>query len=155
MAEKGPHEWSPRDRAPGTLGGFIYQNKITLQYVPISQRPDRTASPTKEEQQWQDSAFHYKVTLKHGPKRFTTFYSAGSGAPEPPEADEVLDSLASEASSYEDSRDFEDWAANNEYDTDSRRAERMYHAVKGIAEKLKNFLGEDLYKQLLYKTERL
>lgn len=153
MPEKGPHEWEPQGGEAGTLGRFIYQNNIKLDYEPISQRPDRKDEDEKE-QEWQDSAFHYKVTLKRGTKRLSTFYSKGSSLPEPPEADEVLDSLASDAADIDNARDFEEWASEYGYDTDSRKAERTYNAVQVSAEKLKKFLGEDLYKILLYETER-
>lgn len=153
MPEKGPHEWEPQGGPKGTLGRFIYENDIKLDYDPIPERPDRK-DVDKKEQEWQDSAFHYKVTLKRGSKRLTTYFSMGAAHREPPEADEVLDSLASEASGIDNARDFDDWAAEYGYDTDSRKAEKIYNACKTISEKLKKFLGEDLYKTLLYDVER-
>lgn len=155
MVEHGPHEWSPHGGPPGTLGRFIYENKITLDYDPISERPDRQYIMDANEQEWNDRAYHYKVTLKRGPKRHTTFWSQGSAVTKPPEADDVLDNLASEASSFDNSGTFEQWADEYGYDTDSRTAERIYKAVAAASAKLKKFLGEELYKKLLFDTERL
>jgi hypothetical protein len=155
MPDKGPHEWEPQGGEAGTLGRFIYQNNIKLDYEPIAQRPDRDVDEDEKEQEWQDSAFHYKVTLKRGRKTLTTFYSKGQGLPEPPEADEVLDSLASDAEGVDASRVFNAWAEDFGYDTDSRRHERIYNACKETRQKLKRFLGDELYKTLVYETERL
>jgi hypothetical protein len=129
-------------------------NKITFHSERISERPDRKDQDSKE-QEWGDGAFHHKVTLKRGPKRFSTYYSMGSRLPEPPDVMEVLDSLASDASTYENCRGFEDWAGEYGYDTDSRKAEKIYNQIGEVARKLKSFLGEAPYKELLYETERL
>ncbi len=72
-----------------------------------------------------------------------------------PELDTVLDSLMSDAICYDDARDFEDFAANLGYSTDSRKAEATYRACGELAKQLRHFLGDDLYQTLLYKVERL
>ena len=40
------------------------------------------------------------------------------------------------------------------YDTDSRKAEKIYKTVQHQAARLSNFLDSTLYDQLLYGTER-
>lgn len=72
----------------------------------------------------------------------------------PPTASEVLDCLASDASSYDNTQDFEDWAGDYGYDTDSRKAEHTYRAIAEQAKALRVFVDAD-YDELLYNVERL
>lgn len=103
---------------------------------------------------WKD-ANHYKVTLRRGGDEIRTYYSQGFGIQGEPEVAEVLDSLASDASTVENATSFEDWAGELGYDPDSRKAEQTYKACKRIAGDLRAFLGKDLYSDLLWHTERL
>lgn len=73
----------------------------------------------------------------------------------PPGVASVLDCLASDAASYDNARNFEDWCAEFGMDTDSRKAERMYHIVGAQAKLLRHFLGNEAYETLLFKTERM
>jgi hypothetical protein len=63
--------------------------------------------------------------------------------PAAPGAADVLDSMLSDASSYENARDFADWCGEYGYDTDSRRAERTYNAVAEQTKQVRAFLGAD------------
>ena len=71
-----------------------------------------------------------------------------------PELEDLLDCLASDASGIENSPDFEDWCGEYGYDTDSRKAEKIFKTVEHQARRLKQFLGDDLYEALLWNTER-
>lgn len=87
--------------------------------------------------------------------KLTVYFSQGYGHNgREPEVTSVLDCLASEASSVENAQGFEDWASDFGYDTDSRKAEKIYHTCEHQAKRLRSFLGEDLYDQLLWHTER-
>jgi hypothetical protein len=94
---------------------------------------------------------HWAVTLRMGRKQMTVPFSQGWAHTKPPTAADVLDCLASDASGADES--FEDWAANYGYDTDSRKAERTYNAVRKQTARLRQFLG-DKYEPLL-EVERL
>ena len=83
------------------------------------------------------------------------YFSQGSAHIKPPTLAEVLDCLASDASSVDNAKDFEDWASEIGYDTDSRKAEHTYDICKAQAQELKDLLGGKVYAQLLYETERL
>jgi hypothetical protein len=98
---------------------------------------------------------HWKCRLRRGDKRFTVYFSMGPAHSREPEVADVLDCLASDASGIENAKTFEDWAGEYGYDTDSRRAERTYRICVKQAEKLKQFLGDDLFDQLVWNTERL
>jgi hypothetical protein len=99
---------------------------------------------------------HWRCILRAGRSRMSLVFSMGYGhnGKEPKPA-EVLDCLASDASGLENAQDFEDWCAEYGYDTDSRKAERIYKAIQRQAESLKRLLGDSAYETLLFNTERL
>ena len=80
--------------------------------------------------------------------------SVDAGRPIPPTVNEVLDCLASDCSGYENERDFESWAEELGYDTDSRKAESVYNTIGQQCRDLKKLLGNELYNELLFETER-
>lgn len=95
-----------------------------------------------------DMMDHWKVTLRRGKARMTVIFSKGLGHHGvKPTAIEVLGNMASDASSADES--FEDWCANYGYETDSRKAEKTFKAVKKQAVTLKRFLGDGLFQALL------
>ena len=102
---------------------------------------------------------HWEIVLHmpgKGINEFVTYFSKGIGHKgKRPTVSEVLDCIASDASGYENSNNFEDWATDYGYDPDSRRAETIYHNVKAVSLNLKNFLGKEAYETLLWETERM
>lgn len=76
-------------------------------------------------------------------------YRKACTEPTPPDLASVLDCLRSDASSIDDARSFEDWAANFGYDTDSRKAEKAYRACQDSAQALRHFLGRKAYDALM------
>lgn len=88
-------------------------------------------------------------------QKMTVTFSMGYGHNgKAPKADEVIDCLASDSNSVDQS-DFEEWCSELGYDSDSRKAEKTYKACEHIAKRLKSFLGSDLYQTILYDCERL
>lgn len=102
---------------------------------------------------------HWEIVLHmpgKGINEFVTYFSKGIGHKgKRPTVSEVLDCIASDASGYENSNSFEDWANDYGYDIDLRRAETIYHNVKAASLNLKNFLGKEAYETLLWETERM
>lgn len=145
----GPKDWFPRGGPPGSIRRFIDDHGVTMTYERVDWNPNYDRDDS-----WARSATHYKVTLKRPGKRMTLHYSIGN--PEDrPEADDVLDTLASDAAGYENSRGgFGEWADEYGFDPDSRSAERTFKAVEKQAERLKKFLGDEAYEKLLWETER-
>ena len=75
-----------------------------------------------------------------------------------PTVEQVLDCLVLDASCWESNRTFEDFCAELGYDTDSRKAERVYQACGECYKQLQEWLrplGRDVLHELLYETERL
>jgi len=129
-----------------TIPQFVKENKIRINV--------EYADTNKNAPDWKN-ANHYKVTLKKGNKQLSTYFSQGYGITEEPTAEDVLNCLGSDSAGIENARSFEDWASEYGYDTDSRKAERLFHICEKQADKLKNFLGDTLYNELLFNTDSL
>jgi hypothetical protein len=87
---------------------------------------------------------HWYCTLRYGTKRMPLVFSMGSAHhAKAPTLDDVMGCLAMDASSVDNARNFEDWAAELGYDTDSRKAEATYRACVDQVAKLRNLLGGD------------
>lgn len=135
-----------------SLEQFIEKHSIKFSQEVSYNRPDL---PNGGIDEWPRGSSHFKVRIGRGRRSFGLYFSQGSGIRDVPGAATVLDCLASDAASYENTKDFEDWASEFGYDTDSRKAERTYRMVKRQAEQLKRTIGEDAYNELLWNTERL
>ncbi len=69
-----------------------------------------------------------------------------------PTAAEVLNCLASDASSVE-GNSFDTWANEMGFDEDSRKAQRTYNTIVRQMRSLGRILGSDLYPTVLYDVE--
>jgi len=151
MKPEGPREWSPR---LSPMEKFVEDQRIKMEWQPIPMNPNF------EGEKWADESFHYRISLKKGPKSLVTHYSKGSGLPEPPDVFEVLSSLADDAAGFENNPDLDSWIREygHEEDPDEedphKKDRKIFKAVEKSAEKLKKFLGEEAYKQLLWEIER-
>lgn len=130
-----------------TVQDFIDANKIKMTVERTDSNPHMDDSRNMD---------HWKCVMRRPAARLTVYYSRGYGhkgaAPDP---GDVLDCLASDAAGIDNARGFEDWCADYGYDSDSRRAEKIYKACERQARKLENFLGSDALHTLMYDTERL
>ena len=130
-----------------TIENLIESNHITLTATRWHENPNMDDSRDMD---------HWKVTLRFGRARMTIYFSKGYGHHgAEPTADEVLDCLASDAGGVENSNSFADWCGEYGYDEDSRKAEKTYKACRHNSNRLRSFLGDDLFEQLLWNTERL
>lgn len=99
---------------------------------------------------------HWLCKLKCGHDTMTVYFSKGYGHHGAvPTIEEVMDCLASDAADADNARSFESWCSEYGYDTDSRKAERIYKVCVEQAERLRNLLGPSLYAAVLYEAERL
>jgi hypothetical protein len=125
---------------------FISTRNITATAERVDRNPNMADSENMD---------RWRVRLSSGNKRMTVYFSMGVGHNgREPEAADVLDCLASDAAGIENATNFEDWASEYGYDTDSRKAHRTYQACHRQADKLSKFLG-DSYETLLFDVERL
>ena len=103
-----------------------------------------TVTKTDRNPNMEDSANmdHWRCTLTYEGRRMSVYYSMGSGHHgKEPTALEVLDCLAMDATYADES--FADFCGNCGYDTDSRKAERIYKACQSINVRLHKLLGAD------------
>jgi hypothetical protein len=127
---------------------FIRKPVTSIEVEWADSNPNMDSDP-----KWQ--ANHYKVKLRRAGKQLTTYFSMGIALSNEPSAEDVLDCLASDACGVENARSFEDWCSEYGYDTDSRKAEKTFKLCTKQARQLRQFLGDDDYQTLLWKTERL
>lgn len=69
--------------------------------------------------------------------------------PTPPTLEAVLRCLAMDALGYDNARNFDEWASEYGYDTDSRKAEKTYRVIGEQAKELRVVLGSTNYDELL------
>lgn len=117
---------------------FANRHGITLDYEWADSNPNMAGDTPMN---------HYTVTLKRARRRMTLSYSMGLGLSGGPDVDDVLNSLALDSHAADET--FEDWASEYGFDTDSRNAERLYKTCQRQTEKLKRFLGADMFDELL------
>lgn len=127
-----------------TMEKFISRAGIQFEIFPTA------ANPTMPE-----NMFHYTARLARMGIVMETPFSTGAGWKTKPTLSDVLDCLASDASYIENASDFESFCGDLGYDTDSRKAEKIYEAVKRNAEKIRLLLGPELFQILVYEMERL
>lgn len=133
-----------------TLQEFIDETGIVLTSRKVVTNPHMEGSDSMDN-------YHVKLRAKSlGNATMRLYYSKGKGLNGvAPTADEVLDCLASDASSIENANNnFEAFCDDYGYDIDSRKAEKTFNACARQAQRLNKFLGEDYYRQLLWDVER-
>ena len=135
---------------------FVERTRLRIKSIAIMRRPENNS-------EWDKKASHYQVmiyqaapagldnphTLKFERERFEliTFYSKGSGHKgQPPQLEEVLDSLRRDAEYGQES--FEDFCWSLGYDPDSRRAFEIWQACQQIAGQLARLLGPEALETL-------
>ncbi len=134
-----------------TLRAFIARHRISAEAFLIDERPDSLMADMPA------GSRHWRVVLHESKSRhqMTLYFSQGPAIEREPAAEDVLDCLASDWSSYDNARDFAAWASDLGYDTDSRKAEAIWRAVCRQAHQLERFLGAALVRELAYNVERL
>lgn len=129
-----------------TMSAFIAKERIKMEAELTDQNPNMDSMPA--------GSTHWVCRFRRAGKRMSVHFSMGPAHSGEPKTDEVLDCLASDASSFENAGSFESWAGDYGYDTDSRKAERTYRAVEKQTAKLRAFLSPEAFETLLYKLDR-
>ena len=121
---------------------FIDHHTITLNATRTDRNPDMSDF----------EGDHWRVTLKRPGRRMSLYFSKGYGhGGAPPTTEGVLECLRSDACTDGDT--FEEFCFSLGYDSDSRKAEKTYKAVQRHTDKLRRFLGADLFTELLQTEE--
>lgn len=147
-----------------TITEFVGRQHVTFTVKQIDSRPDGLMEGPEGQRHFKCRLARrteivvpgrYLPTMATKKEGFNLYFSQGSAHTKPPTAEDVLDCLAMDASGYENAQSFEDWASEYGYDTDSRKAEKVYRIVKRQAQQLKRMLGDAPYNVLLWEVERL
>lgn len=141
-------EWDEDDHPPKTYDEAAERFGIGFECARVDQRKDGLNGD------WDAAARHFRCRIKCGRRAFGLYFSQGSAHTAAPTPADVLNCLVSDAQSYDNANDFEDWCSEYGYDTDSRKAERTWRAVKKQAEQLKRTVGDKAY-EALKECERL
>jgi len=128
------------------LKAFVDEHRITMACTLTDSNPNMADMPA--------GSTHWRCVLRRGNKRLTTPFSMGPAHRSEPTVQNVLGCLASDAAGIENNSNFEDWCGEYGYDTDSRKGERVFRAVKAEQRKLRQFLGDELYSELVWSVER-
>ena len=160
-----------------TIEQFIEDNNLSMRVRETFDNPDMDNDRP-------ETMDHFSILIeKPGNKAFHLFYSQGLGLRKAnfrsgytqsdlsrmkypsdvrrvskvvcPKLADVLDCLASDASTVENCLSFDDFASEMGYDEDSRKAEKTFNKINEQVERLKTLLGEDAINELMYQVERL
>ena len=129
-----------------TFAEFIAAHGLTMTAKPAGSV--RKGDP--EYDGWEYDA--WRCTLRHGGRSMCVTFKTGTGwAGKPPSCANVLESLALDANDFcaPTPPTFKEWASNAGYDTDSRKAEKIFRACKRQSERLKALLGVELLTELV------
>ena len=104
-----------------------------------------TMTSASEGRHVEDDGWEYDrwgITLHRGHRSFTTQYRSGTGhGGKAPGVAEVLRAIESDANAGD--RTFEEFCDEFGYDQDSRKAERIWRACRGVGKRIRRFLGDD------------
>ena len=116
-----------------TVKEFCEKHQISATIKPANSNPN---IPDKE-------MCHYRITLKNGlnGNKMTVPFSTGTGWKRQPNVEDVINCLVSDASCVQNSRNFENWCSDLGYNSDPRKAKRVYEACEKQTNNLKNLLG--------------
>ena len=135
-----------------TLAEFVAEHELTADVERAADNPNAIS--------FGPDARHWLVTIHSGVtgESMAVPFSQGSGLTEDPTLEDVLDCLASDASSIQ-GEEFETWAEEmGFFPVDSaeelRQAQRTFALIDDQADALANVIGVDAFNELLYDVER-
>ena len=118
---------------------FAKENGVTVNSERCDENPNMVDSARTMD--------NWKCVLKCDGRQLTLFFSQGYGhGGAPPKIETILECQRSEY--VDDDVDFEEWASDFGYNSDSRSAERTFKACQKGSRKLEKFLGDELLEEL-------
>ncbi len=113
--------------------------KLGVKAVATEGAPDVDFEPND----WRATATGWTVKLRYGKTSLTVPFWQGSAHEKPPTAADVISCLLSDTVNVENARDFEEWARDLGFDTDSRKAKKTYNQCERIGRRVRALLGDD------------
>lgn len=102
--------------------------------------------------------FAYVVQLETDDHDMSVPWMQGLGITENPanQAAEIVDSLISDVWGYQQAGSFEEWAGEYGYDTDSRKAEKIYNDIAALEAPFVALVGgQDRFEHVATEVDRL
>ena len=135
-----------------TYNELVKKYNLSLKLYNIPFRTDT------EPGEWDNEAHHYSFVIfptmgdNYG-KKIRGNYSCGSGIKNKPSIEDILNSLSIDTMSIE-SESFEQWCDEFGYDSDSRKAYKIYQSCLAESKQLKDCLGSKGLEEL-HQCEQL
>lgn len=107
--------------------------------------------PVSQMAEWQRDANGYRVTFTYDRRKASFDFWQGSGITRDPQAADVMACLVSDTQHGHES--FEEFCGNLGYDTDSRKAEKMWRACQRTGDQLYRLFGADYNEALDHDWE--
>lgn len=122
------------------LKSLIQQHNLTAKVIGGAHRPSGWEQPTRD----------YRIRLRLDNRSMELDFFTGLGWTRQPDADDVMECLASDAASIENANSFEEWARefgldmNDDMDAwqANRKWRRTYNQTVNQTTRLRQFLGE-------------
>ena len=127
-----------------TFDEFATEAELTFTCEKQGSNPNMTDMP--------QGSTHWLCTLSRSDKSMAVPFSMGPAHTSPPTLSGVLECLRMDSSAT-DTDSFEEWADDLGYDSDSRKAERIYNTCVQQGAELKALLGEGLFGLFLSEVE--
>jgi len=115
-----------------------YADGLHFKVTQISARPDVFEGNFRPDARHWRFTFTYRPKSGASPRKFTGFYTQGSGHKDPPKAYEVLECLVMDANCPDT---FDEWCSEYGYDTDSRKAYNIWQKCRETRKRLTHLLG--------------
>lgn len=140
-----------------TLTAFAEEHGLTLE---ILEGPDYQEEPASgSDRPWPHHAYKLRINRAAGGSMDSP-WRQGISITDDPDIESLLDSIASDSSTVDNSRGFDDWANELGYSpmessADYNRAKSIYEACERQRDAIRELIGPEAYETLLYGTERL
>lgn len=112
---------------------------------------------TRDDDDWQHYSYTVRIHNATG-QHFDSPWMQGTGITTNPaeQVAEIVDSLISDVWSYQQASNFEDWAGEYGYDTDPRKAKKIYQQIAAMAAGVvAMFGGQDEFERVATEVDRL
>lgn len=126
-----------------TISEFIASHDVSMFVEAWDRNPNMT-----DDSDWARTASHWRCLLRHSGRVMTVYFSRGSAHTNPPTAEDVLDSVASDSRGVEEMT-FSDWAGDYGFDDDSIKALKTFKTCQRQATKLRALLGDAAFAELM------
>ncbi len=139
------------DAIPMSMAEYVRERRIKVE---VTSGPKLTV-----EDGWEHNAYRVRLTSPTMDRAWSNVpWKQGTAVKKDPalNPEMVFDALVSDAAGADGARGFEDFCAEYGYDTDSRKAEKLYRDCLKVRDRLIAFLGSrEEFEKVAYEVERL